>query len=70
MYANGLGLRTLLPGADRELDGLALFEHAESAHVDVRVVDEDVLPIRHGDEAEALLGVEPLDGALGHLNLL
>jgi hypothetical protein len=29
-------------------------------------VDEHVLTVIDGDEAVSLLGVEPLDGALGH----
>src|SRR6476660_7515512 len=51
---------------DLEVDPLALFEALVPVHLDGRVVDEDVLAAVDGDEAEALLGVEPLHGALCH----
>ena len=55
--ANALGLRALLTGAHREFHGLAFFEHAEARHVDVGVVNEDVLSVvGDGDETEALAG--------------
>src|SRR5690606_6615364 len=44
-----------------------LFEVAEAAARDVAVVDEHVrAALVLGDEAEALLAVEPLDGTGGH----
>src|SRR5829696_842339 len=52
---------------DLEVDPLALFEALVPVHLDGRVVDEDVLAAVDGDEAEALLGVEPLHGALCHV---
>ncbi len=45
-------------------------EDPEAGHLDVRVVDEDVLAVRHGDETVTLLGVEPFDGALAMRTLL
>src|ERR1700683_5622366 len=50
-----------------ELDVLVLFEAAEAAAVDLGVVHEDVRAFRARDEAEALLGVEPLHSSLCHL---
>src|SRR5690606_14893123 len=65
--ADLLGLRPLGTLADRELDLLALLEGPVPVSLDGAEVDEDVRPsIGLGDEPEALLGVEPLDGALGH----
>jgi hypothetical protein len=50
-----------------ELNRLTLFERAESVHLDGGVVYEDISPtIRLRDEAEALLGVEPLDCSGSH----
>ena len=50
-----------------ELNRLTLFERAESVHLDGGVVHEDISPtIRLRDEAEALLGVEPLDCSGSH----
>src|SRR5215211_6304409 len=65
--ANRVGLRTLLALDDLEADPLALVEALVAVHLDGRVVDEDVLAAVDGDEAEALLGVEPLHGALCHV---
>src|SRR3712207_6554958 len=65
--AHGVGLRTLLALDDLEGDPLALVETLVPVHLDRRVVDEDVLAAVDGDEAEALLGVEPLHGALCHV---
>src|SRR4051794_16489280 len=69
--ANLLGLRALLALRDLELDALVLVEAAEAAGGDRRVVNENVRAAAVlGDESEALLGVEPLHGALSHLALL
>src|SRR5215213_912721 len=65
--ANRVGLRTLLALDDLEADPLALVEALVAVHLDGRVVDEDVLTAVDGDEAEALLGVEPLHGAKCHV---
>src|SRR4051794_25415993 len=62
-----IGLRALGALDDLEADPLALFEALVPVHLDGRVVDEDVLAAVDGDEAEALLGVEPLHGALCHV---
>src|SRR4051794_2366936 len=57
------GLRALVAGFGVVLDLGALGERAEAARVDPRVVDEEVLAaLVRGDEAEALVVVEPLDG--------
>src|SRR5688500_11339134 len=57
--------RALLPLHDVELHALALVERLEAPALDGGVVDEQVLASVLGrDEAEALVVVEPLDGAL------
>src|SRR5881628_1578878 len=54
-----------------ELDLLVLVESLVTLHVDRRVVHEDVVAaVLLRDEAETLLGVEPLHGALSHAHLL
>uniref|UniRef100_A0A7S3AL51 Uncharacterized protein n=1 Tax=Haptolina ericina TaxID=156174 RepID=A0A7S3AL51_9EUKA len=60
---DGLLLATLLH--DFELNVLALAQGAEAWRKDGRLVDKQVLVLALSgcDEAEALLGVEPLDGA-------
>src|SRR6266511_4443368 len=66
--ANAVGLWALLPLGDLELDLLALLEGPEARRLDGGVVDEDVgLALALGDEAVALLSVEPLHGALCHV---
>src|SRR4051812_49967615 len=62
-----VGLGALGALDDLEVDPLALFEALVPVHLDGRVVDEDVLTAVDGDEAETLLGVEPLHGALCHV---
>src|SRR5690606_25537165 len=52
-----------------ELHTLSLFEGPVSTAFDVREVHEDVVCAFTCDEAEALLGVEPLDGTCCHLSL-
>src|SRR3954449_644795 len=62
-----VGLRSLRALARLEGDALVLLEGAEPVALNGRVVDEDVRAVVVSrDEAEALLGVEPLDGALRH----
>ena len=52
---------------DFEADALILVQRAEAAALDGGVVDEEVsAALVGGDETEALLSVEPLDGALSH----
>ena len=53
-------LRSFGALGDLELHVLVLFEAAEAAAVDLGVVHKDVRAFRARDEAEALLGVEPL----------
>src|SRR5690606_22087782 len=54
-----------------ELDLLVLLERAVAARVDRGEVREDVsAALVGGDDAEALLGVEPLDGSGSHGDLL
>src|SRR6266540_963470 len=66
--ANAVGLWALLPLGDLELDLLAFLEGPEARRLDGGVVDEDVgLALALGDEAVALLSVEPLHGALCHV---
>src|SRR3954468_6428919 len=61
------GLRALLALADLELDASVLFQALEAVTLDLAVVNEDVAAtVVGGDEAEPLLGVEPLHSALSH----
>src|SRR5690349_24908814 len=69
--ADVLRLRALRTLGYVELDLLVLVEGLVPLRLDRRVVDEDVVAaVLLGDEAEALLGVEPLDGALSHALVL
>ncbi len=63
---NLLGLWALWTLADLELNPLTVFEAAVALHLDRGVVDEEVITTVYGNEAIALLGVEPLHGALSH----
>jgi len=45
---------------------LAVFERTEAISVDAGVVDENILAVGIHDEPEALLRIEPLDGACRH----
>src|SRR5690606_29204421 len=49
-----------------EFDGLSVIERLVPVHDDLRPVAEHVLATLDGDEAVALLGVEPLHSALRH----
>src|ERR1035438_6522167 len=61
------GLGALLALGHFEADALVLVQCTEAATLDGGVVDEEVsAALVGGDEAEALLGVEPLDGTLCH----
>src|SRR5207244_10635434 len=62
-------LRALLAVDDVELNLLAFLQAAEPFLLDGAVVDEDVLTAIHGDEAVALLRVEPLHRACNHCGL-
>src|SRR4051794_41325059 len=69
--ADVLRLRALRALRDVELDLLVLVEGLVALRLDGRVVHEDVVAaVLLRNEAEALLGVEPLDGALSHARLL
>src|ERR671922_568440 len=61
-----LGLRALLSLDDVELHRLPLFEVAVPLPGDAGVVNEHVGTVGLGDEAEPLLGAEPLHGACCH----
>jgi NAD dependent epimerase/dehydratase family len=64
---NRVGLRTLGALARLEGNALVLLEGLEAVRLDGGVVHEDVRTLVIGrDEAEALFGVEPFDGALRH----
>src|SRR5262249_22177535 len=68
---NLFGLRALGTAPRGVLDPLILLEGAEAVHLDGGVVDEDVgRAVVRGDEAVALVRVEPLHGALRHVLLL
>src|ERR1044072_9714351 len=65
--ADVLRLRALGALRDVELDLLVLVEGLVALRLDGRVVHEDVVAaVLLRNEAEALLGVEPLHGALSH----
>src|SRR5215470_7140269 len=60
------GLQALRALGELELHSLVLLQAAEAGALDFRVVHEHVRTAVTGDEAEALLRVEPLHGALFH----
>src|SRR6516165_6520193 len=64
--ADAGGLRALRALGHLELHALVLLQAAEAVAVNLGVVHEDVRSIGAGDEAVALLRVEPLDGSLCH----
>src|SRR5215204_1280127 len=69
--ADVLRLRTLGALGDVELDLLVLVQRLVTLRLDRRVVHENVVAaVLLRDEAETLLGVEPLHGALSHCSLL
>lgn len=57
----------VLTSRDVELDSLALVQRLEAVHLDLGVVNEQVVPILAGDEAVALVRIEPLDSTLSHV---
>src|SRR3954470_23101259 len=62
-----LRLGTLRALSHLELNALVLLQRLVSRHLDRREVHEDVVSATLlRDEAETLLGVEPLDNALSH----
>src|SRR6476660_6889181 len=66
--ADVLRLRTLRALGDVELDLLVLVQRLVAVGLDGRVVHEDVVAaVLLRNEAETLLGVEPLHGALSHV---
>ena len=58
-----IGLRTLCPLDDVELDLIALFEALIALALDRAVMNEDVRPAVAAEEAVTLCVVEPLYGA-------
>src|SRR3954451_2637718 len=60
--ADVLGFLALPTGSDVELDTLTLVERLVAVALDVREVDEHIVALFPGDEAEALLSVEELHG--------
>ena len=65
------GLAPALVGLDLEADLLPLDEVVHAGTLDGRDVHEHIRsPAVLHDEAEALLGVEKLDGTCGHMALL
>src|SRR3984893_12955798 len=65
--ADAGALRPLRALGYLELHVLVLLQAAEAVAVNLGVVHEDVRSVGAGDEAVALLRVEPLDGSLCHL---
>jgi hypothetical protein len=68
-YADGVGLWALGALRDLELDPLAILEGLVTIHLDGGEVNENIRAVVDRDEAVALLGVEPLNGALSHCAL-
>src|SRR5262249_6162058 len=65
--ADAGGLRALRALGDLGLHVLVLLQAAVAGAVTLGVGHEDVGPVGAGDEAVALLRVEPLDGSLCHV---
>ena len=65
--ADVLRFLALSAGSDVELDALTLVERLVALALDVREVDEHIVALLPGDEAEALLCVEELHGACSQL---
>src|SRR5690348_13089502 len=65
--ADAGGLQALRALGHLELHVLVLLQAAEAGAVNLGVVHEDVRSVGAGDEAVALLRVEPLDGSLCHI---
>lgn len=66
---NVAGGGPLLPLLDFELNSLSFGQALVPCHLNRRVMSEQVLPlIVRGDEAEALVRVEPLNCAGSHVN--
>src|SRR6476659_7098032 len=64
---DGGGLGAFVSLGDGVADFLVFLQRAVPTGLDLRVVNEDIgAAAVGGDEAEALLGVEPFDGALCH----
>src|SRR5262245_6321259 len=61
--ANVLCFLALPAGGDVELDTLTLVERLVAVALDVREVDEHIVALLPGNEAEALLSIEELHGA-------
>src|SRR5215211_2907783 len=60
------GLGALLAFGHLELDGLPLLQRAVAGGFNRAEVDEDIRAAIDGDEAIALVSVEPLDSSSGH----
>ena len=65
MDVGSLELAVLTSG-DLELNGLALVQSLEAVHLNLGVVDEQVVAILARDEAVALVRIEPLNSTLSH----
>src|SRR5260370_26382994 len=65
--ADAGGLRALRALGYLELHVLVLLQAAEAVAVNLGVVHEDVRSVGAGDDAVALLRVQPLDGSLRHV---
>src|SRR5579872_1377819 len=63
-------VRALGAGGHLEFDLVVLLEVLEAAAVDRAEVHEDVRSVLLADEAEALVSVEPFDGAGAHVRSL
>ena len=57
----------VLAGRDLKLNSLALVESLEAIHLNLAVVNEQVVAALTGDEAVALVRIEPLNSTLSHV---
>ena len=68
-HSDVLRFLTLAAGSNVELDALTLVERLVARSLDAGEVDEHVVALLTGDEAETLFGVEELHGACSQLIL-
>lgn len=66
-HVAGLQL-TVLTGSNIENNGSAFIKSFEAVHLDLREMNEKIFAILLGDEAVALVGVEPFNCTFSHAN--
>jgi hypothetical protein len=60
---NFVCLQTFIAVDDKEFDSLTLINSTAAITFDIAIVNEDVISLIAGDKTEALLNIEPFDGA-------